>query len=162
MIDAQRDSIIDRAAEGATLRAIAEALGVNVRTLFDYRRAHPEFAAALERAAEDHAESWLDDLRQDVLNNLNNGVLDPAVLRVKLELARFYLEKRFPNKYGARVNVDVKHHVDISGALDRARARRAAMQVIDGIVLSSVTSTDGQSVVALPNAAEPADIDPFS
>ena len=163
-----KEKMLDAAADGKTLEGIAQAAGIDKRTLFDFRRANPEFAARLEETLLDGAFVLLDKLRAELIENLSISTvnvtmlntdearkvapsdlgltrIDPALARIKLEAMKFYLEKRWPKIFGAKIDVNIKQTIDIRGAIARAK-ERVVSQVIEGQVINEALSTDSQSV----------------
>lgn len=144
-IASKTEAILSDARDGKSMAQLAEILGMDKRYLYEYRQRNPDFALALEKALLDGAFEYLDRLRRE-FEDLSDD-RNPGIARVKLEAAKFWLEKRFPKVFGARMAIEVEHKVDISAALAKAR-QRVESQVIDGIVLSRALSTDSQSVDA--------------
>ena len=145
VIEANQHVILAEAHAGRTLDQIAQGLKVDRKTLYDYRKQHTVFAQQLEEALQEGAEALLDSFFVDTLDNLGSGRLDPASARVRLETFRFWIEKRWPKKYGQKMDISIEHKVDIRAQLERARQRITA-QVIEGQVIAEAVSTDSQSV----------------
>ena len=146
-LDPHRETLREHAAKGWSYARMAIAIGVAPAAFVRYRQQYPDFAAEIDALLESSADGLLDAIRERYINQ-GEG-FDPACARVSLDALKLYLEKRFPKRYGAQVQVRVDHTVDIGPVLARARARLMG-QVIDGKVLSSALSTDGLSVVTAP------------
>lgn len=154
--ETQRQDVLTRARDGATLKSIAESLGIDRHTLYHYLDRNPEFEAALERAMVKGAYAFLDDMRTALVENLCNGD-DALIGRVKLEAARFWLEKRFPREFSPKQQIDVRHVIDLAPSIERARLRVmddvSNRQVIDAPYKLVTRGTDKVSVE--PSKSEP-------
>jgi transposase len=127
------------AADGATHRQIAERTGVSVDSINRMKQRFPDFRNQLEQAMYDASVLDVEQLKEIPLN----AAADPARARVQIEALSRYLELRWPNRYGKRVNMNVKT-VDLTEAIKRARQRQA--QVIDSTAETVDVSTDSVSV----------------
>lgn len=138
--------ILALATSGHTLREISREIGCDVHTLYVYRQTNPEFSEQLEKALIAGAYAWLDEVRETLFTNLSEGA-NPLIARVKLEAARFYLEKRFRREFAPETKISVQHAIDLRPALESARLRLANYgQVIDLTPNSSGVSTNRQLV----------------
>jgi hypothetical protein len=101
--EAIADAILERLAEGESLRAICEDEGQpNRTTVFRWLSEREDFAARYAYAREAQVESHYDDMdkiEQDVLD----GVLPPKAANVVLGNKRWRLEKLKSRVYGAKV-----------------------------------------------------------
>lgn len=105
--------------EGLPLREVCERIGISINSLARLRRKFPAFREALERAAFDGSTAILEQLR-----NIPWDEPDSHRARVKLDALARYLELRWPERYGKRLDVTMKT-IDIGDALDKARSRAA-------------------------------------
>lgn len=123
--------------EGLPLREVCERIGISINALARLRRKFPAFREALERAAYDGSTAILEQLR-----NIPWDEVDSQRARVKLEALSRYLELRWPERYGKRLDVTMKT-IDIGDALTKARARAAT--VIESTAYT-VHATDTETV----------------
>jgi len=137
-LDPVETRAVELAYAGASRRVIAEELGVGLSTLQRRIRTRPDFAAALESAAEEHSTIVLERIR-----DVPNTATDSARGRMTIEALRTYLELRWPARYGRHVTMDVRH-LDMTQAITAARQR--ATQVFDSTAHLSPVATDCVSV----------------
>jgi len=138
---AERDDISYTVAtmllEGKSLRDCAAACGMAMNTLARLRIDYPDLREEQERAAFEGSTTLLEDMRDTPFTET-----DPARARVKIDALCRYLEMRWPERFGKRLDVTVKT-LDLGSALNRARQRA-------GITIESaayeVLSTDSLSV----------------
>lgn len=122
------------------LRTVATELGISPNTLRHLRRTDPEFREELERAAFEGSTALLDEMRETPYLEP-----DPRRARVKIDALRSYLELRWPDRFGKRLDVTVRT-IDLGDAI--AKARQRAGITIESVAYEHV-ATDGQSVDAL-------------
>lgn len=127
--------------EGLTLQEVCERIGISINALARLRRTQPLFREALERAAYDGSGAILEQLR-----NIPWDEQDSGRARVKLDALSRYLELRWPERYGKRLDVTMKT-IDMGDAL--AKARERAANTIESTAYV-VDATDTTSVAALP------------
>lgn len=143
-----RARILELATSGHTLREISQEIGCDRHTLYLYREANPEFSEQLEKALINGAYAWLDEVRETLFSNLSDGA-NALIAKVKLEVARFYLEKRFRREFAPETKISVQHAIDLRPALESARLRLANYgQVIDLTPTTSTLTTDRPSVAS--------------
>ena len=140
---------LDRASTGDTLVAIAKALGVSVVTIWRRRKDDHEFDAALERAITEGAFCRLDGLRDELDAYLCNGGA-ASTAKARMDLFKFWLEKRLPATFAPRQQVDMNITIDLAGSIQRAQQRAlTSAQVID-LTATSVTLASDTISVAKP------------
>lgn len=130
---------IEQAETGATYQAIADGLGISIHELNAIRRANPAFRQMLADAMLEGSEHILEAM----LKVPDTESKDPAWVRVKIEAMRLYLEMRWPDRYGKRMQVTVRH-LDMSQALAKARERASQAHETQGKLVK--VATDSQSV----------------
>lgn len=135
--DVQR-AFIAGARAGLTLTEIMEQTGVSADKLTNLRRVDPPFAEQLEQEQLDASRLAVEEIKLVPYREP-----DPRVARVKIDALAKYLELRWPDRYGKRVNMTVQH-LDLRGALAEARERVA--QVIDSTCKRVDVETDKLSV----------------
>ena len=131
--------------EGLSLREVCERIGISNNSLARLRRKFPTFREALERAAYDGSTAILEQLR-----NTPWDEQDPGRARVKIDALSRYLELRWPERYGKRLDVTMKT-LDIGDALSKARERAANTIESTAYV---VHATERESVAALEDQSE--------
>ena len=130
--------------EGNTLTEAADAVGVPRTTLAALRRKFPDFAHALDQASFDGAVFILEELKQTPYSEI-----DVQRARVKIDALQRYLELRWPERFGKRMEVRIKT-IDIGNALEKARTRA-------GVTIESIAC----AVVASDSESSVEDVDPF-
>ncbi len=143
-----REQIKETAAEllatGVTLRQIEKDTGVSRSLIYKLRRQIPEFAAYLDQASYDGTIAVLEELKETPYLEEN-----PHRARVKIDALRQYLELRWPERFGKRMEVRIKT-IDIGNALEKARTRA-------GVTIESIAC----AVVASDSESSVEDVDPF-
>lgn len=107
--------------EGHPIKRIAAESGISVKTIQKLKVQYPAFREKLERAAFEGSVIIMEQMRDTPWDEL-----DPQRARVKIEALCRYLELRWPERYGKRLDVTVKT-LDIGDALSKARARAATV-----------------------------------
>lgn len=157
-----RDLILREAETGKTLKEIAAIIGCDVHTLWAERRRHPDFDGALERALVSGAYTWLDEMRQEFRNlsfvGDGHDITRAKLSDARLNIAKFYLEKRFPKEFSPKQQIDVRAVVDLAPAIERANERLRVAQVID-LTPTSVTLPPDTETVDTIDKAETAKLD---
>ncbi len=136
-----RTKALELARSGDGYKTIADKLGIAVDTLQALRLMDDNFERMLERAMFQASPLILDELKE-----VPNTERDAAMARVRIEALRTYLELRWPERYGKRLDVTVRT-LDMRGALESARKRAGI--TIDSQAESITygeTSSDSQSV----------------
>lgn len=157
-VSEQRQDIQETAcqllADGKSLQQAADYIGVTRTTLMYLRRKYPALREELERATFEGTVAILEEIRDTPFRENN-----PHRARVKIEAMCKYLELRWPERFGKRLDVTVKT-IDMQDALSQARAR--AGLTIEGVVestaygaVNTVLDTDSVSV------ADPSGVDEF-
>lgn len=81
-----------------------------------------EFDENIRRRFHEHRRKGLEKLA-DTLLDIPDDYEEIARGKLKSDNIKWLLSKRLPSEYGDRVQVDVNHTVDITGALDEAKKR---------------------------------------
>lgn len=143
----QAQRIIDAAAEGKTLVAIAEELKLARATIWEHRRADPVFNDAVEHALIAGAKNRLDSLFEELDIYLRRPGASAAIAKVRWDILRSWLEKRFPAVFSPKQQIDVNVTVDLASSIERANKRAIAnAQVIDLTPQAVTLATDTLSV----------------
>lgn len=128
----QRQDIQETACEllgdGQTLQQVADYIGIGRTTLMYLRRRYPAFKNELELATLEGSTALLEQIRDIPFSEAN-----PHRARVKIEGLCKYLELRWPERFGKRLDVTVKT-LDMNDALAQARVRA-------GLVIESTAYT---------------------
>lgn len=137
-----QDTVEQYLAQGLSFDAIAAKIGISPTTIYNMRRQYPAFRMAVERAMEDGATAILEKVKEVVHDPLLDK-MDPARARARMDAARTYLEMRWPEKFGKRLEMTVKT-LDLGDALSKARERA-------GITLESVACVVADSDIQPPD-----------
>lgn len=98
-----RQAILDRVAQGESLRSVCEADGIPAfRTVMDWLAADEDFRTKYTRAREDQADAIFDGMAE-IEGSVIAGSLRPDAARVVLESRRWRAEKLKPKKYGSKI-----------------------------------------------------------
>ena len=124
-------------ADGKTIAEIAAHIGIDAPTIRWLKRNYPSFNQALDQAAADGSVAVLEQMKCIPWEEPN-----AHLARVKIEALCKYLEMRWPDRYGKRLDVTVKT-LDLGPALERAQQN--ARRIIESVAYS-VVDTDTQSV----------------
>lgn len=136
--DQLQQTITDLLSDGASLQQVADAMGIDRMLISRLRTQYPEFAQALDSAAFEGSIHILEEIREAPYQEL-----DPARARVIIDALRVYLEMRWPQRYGKKMEITHKT-VDIGDLLEKSR-RRAGI-LIESTAYEHAT-TDDESVV---------------
>ena len=143
--------VLEAVAAGERVEDVAAAIGVSHMTLWRYRKANSEFAAAFEAALADSAD--VDMLRlRDLANTpdpvavklavereglgvataedcrlLAHARVDVRKLESAFRILSWYIARRAPAKYGDKIAVDLTQRLDLRAALSNADARLALL-----------------------------------
>lgn len=106
---------------GAPLTVITSAFRISLLELSELLEAHPRFAARFHRARM----AGLDARSDDLLTRPDDIVdeLDAKRATLYSKNVQWLLERRLPQSYGRRDQVDVNVQVDIRAAIDEGRKR---------------------------------------
>lgn len=137
----QLDTAIELASKGEPLRIIIDAILTSEIGFWVYRQQHPDYQVAFEQARQEGLEHLADGLM-----TAHDDITDVQRARLKSDNAKWLLSKRKPAIYGDKVDIHVTQTIDISTALNEARARvpslrpNAADQAID-VTPTSISPT---------------------
>ena len=143
----QKAQAIDMAEEGATLKAIARHLGVDVRHISKARKQDLIFDTDLARARDLGIEIQADDLLE--VDSEENAGKDVQLIRLKSDNVKWLIARRAPKRYGDRLEVNLNQTVDLSGALIEARKRAPLLSVRNHESLPSVQDTEYTELITL-------------
>lgn len=118
--DPQRCLVL--AAEGKSLRQMAQDMGCEPDLIATYRRKSPLFEQQFACARLNGLELLADDLI-----TADQDVTDVMKARLRSENLRWLLARRIPHQYGDRLNVDVSGTIDLRAALQDANSRLDAI-----------------------------------
>ena len=126
--------LLARLAAGALVRDVLAAHGLNADALRAYKASDEQRRAEWDEAREQSADAFMDQ----ALEMANNSHADPAHARVKIDTLKWAARIRNPRHYSDKVQVDVRHDVDLTQIISAAQARLAAAsagRIIEGQVL---------------------------
>jgi len=112
--------------EGRTKNEAVAFCRINPAVLFFVMKENPEFKADIEAAEGFHA-----DMAVDKLENLQDEIDDPLMLRAVSDNIKWIAERRARERYGAKIEMNVNHTVNLREALDAGIKRIATLPVID-------------------------------
>ena len=136
----QKAQAIDMAEEGATLRAIAKRLGIDVRRITKARKGDLTFDNEMTRARDLGIEIQADDLLE--VDSEENAGKDVQLIKLKSDNVKWLIARRAPKRYGDRLEVNLNQTLDLSGALIEARKRAPLLPASNLIRLSNVQDTE--------------------
>lgn len=113
------EAALDKAAEGATVREIADALGCSMRNYHRYLESSASFAQAIRQARTNGFNLYADETKTLIKDS---PFADIDELRLEFDIRKWYLSKMHSSVFGDRLAVSIEH-VDVSGALQDARSR---------------------------------------
>ena len=146
--------IIEDVAEGTGLRAAIASRGATIRSFFSVLHTMPDLEAAYDLARKARAEVLVDE----VILIADNLELNPIRARNQIDARKWYAAKMQPTKYGDRLDINVNQTVDISGALNDAKARVTrrisdARQVIEAQAIET-TDADARNTTDLASVSD--------
>lgn len=128
------DEILERISAGESLRGLCSDDHMPAwRTVMDWLRSDPDFAAAYASAREAQGDV-MDDRIMEVAEAVRQGAMDPQAGRVVLGAYQWRAERLAPRVYGSVTNV--RHSGGVAVAqieMDDDHAVRAANAIIDGV-----------------------------
>lgn len=131
----KRKRILELTELGTSIKKTCELAEVSWATITRLIRVDPLFSEQW-RTARDVGADALSDLLCDLYDNCVSTT-DVAIARGKSENIKTTVAWRSPHKYGPRVDINVNHTVDLSGALNDAEKR--------AIPILAATKMDGFS-----------------
>ncbi len=121
-------SILAELAGGKTLKSICKILGFDDRKIRHMIAADPEFAAKVHAARVSGTDYVMDEIREFGERELEPGkVYDAARDRVALDALKFYVARMNPERYGDRIDMNVRGKLDMGAILIAADQRLAAL-----------------------------------
>jgi hypothetical protein len=120
------------------------------RTVYAWKRIHPEFQHEYARAREHRADARADRI-DDYIEAVKAGTLDPNAARVMIDAEKWQAGKEQPKRYGDRLEVDAKAGLVV---VETPAAIKALLEALPELVNGKVL--DALPQPALADAAEPA------
>jgi len=133
---------------GATMTKACELTGLQPATLGRLRIEFPHIANGIAEAKVQQIDSLLSKLA-DIPTDYPHE--SSAEKRLRLDCLRTYLELSYPERFGKRMNVEIKQELRIKDALSTARQRAGFTFDEQGNVLTNAvdaSSTEGASAAA--------------
>jgi hypothetical protein len=133
-ITAAWPDLLERLARGELVRDALAANALNADALRAFKAGDAARRVEWDEAREASADAFMDQ----ALETANNPAVDPAHARVKIDTLKWAARIRNPRHYGEKMQLDVKHDVDLREIINAAHARIAAAQVgrvIEGVVV---------------------------
>lgn len=121
--------VIERLSQGKSITEAAEAVGVSIGTVQQWRLKDALFDNECSRALDLGYE-----IQADSLVTIPDTYADVQKARLKSENIRWLLARRAAHRYGDRLEVNVNQTVDIGGAIAEARKRALPTRYPDDIV----------------------------
>lgn len=147
--------VIDLIGQGRTLTSACDAEHIGVATFKKYVAQSPELEVMLDEAVQRGYDAMAEAL-VEIDRHEHYGHSDPKMAAVVSKNIMWFLEKRRPKDYGARVAVDVNITADraITDALTRAKQRAlastpapAVIDVTPVHVMPAVTEDDDAAIL---------------
>ena len=147
--------VIDLIGQGRTLTSACDAEQIGVATFKKYVAQSPELEVMLDEAVQRGYDAMAEAL-VEIDRHAHYGHSDPKMAAVVSKNIMWFLEKRRPKDYGARVAVDVNITADraITDALTRAKQRAlasapspAVIDVTPVHVMPAVTEDDDAAIL---------------
>lgn len=118
---------IESVANGASLTAAAQKLGVKRQSLYAAIKRTP---GALE--AYDDARVQASDAMAEEIISIADREPDANKARVRVDARKWVASKWQPSRYGEKLDLSVNHQIDLKGAIALGRARAEARAGIRG------------------------------
>lgn len=142
-------ALLDAIAAGELVLPAIRAAGFSVGEVRAFRAYAPENDAAWQRAKEESADAYFDEVRALIVADISGA--DAAGARVKMDGLRWLASKRNPRVYSDKQTLDVTvKHVDLARIIDAAQARLLAGQAgrtIEGIVLRAALPASVEDIL---------------
>jgi len=119
LTEEQKTEAIRLAVEGHTIKSVADALLLTRIDFWHYRNAHPSFTNKFDAARKE----GLEDLADDLIGIADDVSMDVHRAKLKSDNIKWILSKRKPETYGERIDLHVNTNIDITKALESAKAR---------------------------------------
>ena len=100
----QADQACDVIANGGSVQAAADALGIGAETIYSWLRKEPLFAEKYARARQHRADSRYERIDQ-IMQDLRDQKIDPATARVLVDTVKWQCGKEMPARYGDQLAV---------------------------------------------------------
>lgn len=114
---------IDLALEGRSIKRIQEILEVSASYFWHYRKEHIPFSSNFAHALEEGNHRQVDRLLE-----ITEEIEDVNKARLISDNIKWTAARKLPHIYGDRLDINVTHMVDISGALQAAKRRAASVR----------------------------------
>jgi hypothetical protein len=129
------DAICAELTAGKSLTAICAALGVDRTTVMRHASKDAEVLKRVHQSRVAGTDAVMDDIR-----DFADTELDPHRARVALDALKFYVVKMNPEKYGDKIDMNIRGKLDMGAILIAADKRLAALPSRAPVQLPSVNS----------------------
>jgi hypothetical protein len=140
-IGAAWEDVCARVADGGTLKAALAHHQITRHSAGLYRASNPEARAQLEQAQRECVEALFDELQETI----HRTDIDPSIQRTRVNSLQWQIEKRDPDRFGPRTNIDhkVRGALVLTDILAAADARLAALAHRRAPLIIDATRIDG-------------------
>lgn len=112
-----RDLLLRAAAEGYTIQKIAKMCECQINEIYALLNANPQLAVQFEKSRSLGVETLVDQM-------MEIADTEPDVARAKLKCDNIkWVASKRNTKYGDRVHLDIKDHIDLAAIIASARER---------------------------------------
>jgi hypothetical protein len=130
------DAICDELSAGKSLNSICRTLGINVGTVRKFVTKEKARMDRMHAARMEGTDAVMDDIRDfDIIE------MDPNRARVALDALKFYVTRMNPEKYGDKIDLNVRGKLDMGAILIAADKRLAALPSRAPIQLPAIDAT---------------------
>lgn len=127
------------ARNGLTDIQIAQNIGINVATIYDWKNRFPEFANALKESKEVADRAVENALYKSAFGFVGpDGKYYPPNTTAQI----FWLKNRAPKEWRDQRGIEMSGNVDVSGALAKARERMSKAAVVEQEISESDRDDD--------------------
>jgi len=137
------DQVLTLLEDGLSLQAASRQCGITPQLFNHYKRGDKDLAVAYARAMEARA-----DLLADQVIEIADTENDSSKARNQIDARKWAAAKFNPKKYGERIDLNVTQSLDITGALEEARARLLSMRDQSNIIDAQAIDITDQKAVA--------------
>lgn len=136
-------AVVDLIEGGQSLKVACETLGIAMQRFNEHKRSDKDLSAAYGRAMETRA----DYLAEQIIE-IADTESDSSKARNQIDARKWFAAKVHPKQYGERVDLNVTQSIDISAALEEARARLLSMRDQSNIIDAQAIDITNQKAVA--------------
>lgn len=137
------DEVLTLLEDGLSLRAASHQCGITPQLFNHYKRGDKDLAVAYARAMEARA-----DLLADEAIEIADNESDSSKARNQIDVRKWAASKFNPKRYGERIDMNVTQSLDITGALEEARARLLSMRDQSNIIDAQAIDISNQTAIA--------------